>query len=511
MYESSSLSWPGLTRVYCKHMSLVLILLIVGLISEICVYVGWRWRRAIAAGTAVLVAGSTAALLTLVTNPFSVLFSVIAILRLVNLMRIAGNRIHEDRLRAITVRTSGYALLLSSMTLAAIVNGLPLSWRATLFALAVVQIVGAIVMLWSVRRAFVRSLPPEVHMYMSDKELPTVTVAVPARNETQDMADCLSSILASNYPKLEILVLDDCSHDQTPAIIKQFAHDGVRFIQGEEPNDHWLPKNAAYRRLAQKANGTYIVFCGVDVRIAPQTIRRSIEAMTQQQKTMISILPWRAESSVSHSLIQPMRYWWELALPRRLANRPPVLSTFWIIKRHELASLGGFESVSHSILPERHFAKKLLARDGYAFWRSTTELCVETAKSLPEQRDTAIRTRYPQVHQRLELAYVLLCLELIMFFGPVGGLVYGILGGPMAIVVLSLLSIAIFVIVHWLILRMSDVYNARYALLSFLPAAAVEITLGSLSALKYEFGTVDWKGRNVCLPVMRVYKSLPRV
>src|SRR5690606_10627587 len=65
--------------------------------------------------------------------------------------------------------------------------------------------------------------------HYSDKELPTVSVCIPARNETNALEDCLRSMLANDYPKLEILVLDDCSQDRTAEVIKSFAHAGVRF------------------------------------------------------------------------------------------------------------------------------------------------------------------------------------------------------------------------------------------------------------------------------------------
>jgi len=75
-----------------------------------------------------------------------------------------------------------------------------------------------------------------------------------------------------DYPKLEIIVLDDCSQNKhTPEIIRSFAHDGVRFIQGEHPKPTWLAKNQAYDRLAQESSGEFILFCGVDVRFS-QTV-----------------------------------------------------------------------------------------------------------------------------------------------------------------------------------------------------------------------------------------------
>src|SRR5258708_10585905 len=47
---------------------------------------------------------------------------------------------------------------------------------------------------------------------------PSVSVLVPARNEALRIKPCLESLIAQNYPPLEIVVLDDESHDATAKI-----------------------------------------------------------------------------------------------------------------------------------------------------------------------------------------------------------------------------------------------------------------------------------------------------
>jgi hypothetical protein len=42
-------------------------------------------------------------------------------------------------------------------------------------------------------------------------------------------------------------------------------------------------------------------------------------------------------------------------------------------------------------------------------------------------------------------------------------------------------------------------------------AALYDVVLLNYSMLKYEFSEVIWKGRNVCIPVMRVFTHLPPV
>ena len=53
---------------------------------------------------------------------------------------------------------------------------------------------------------------------------PFVSVIVPAYNEEKVIANCIDSILASEYPDFEVILVDDGSHDNTLQIMKQYVH-----------------------------------------------------------------------------------------------------------------------------------------------------------------------------------------------------------------------------------------------------------------------------------------------
>ena len=66
---------------------------------------------------------------------------------------------------------------------------------------------------------------------LSDEELPTATVIVAARNENKNIVDCLKSLDKLEYPegKLEIIIVDDHSTDNTYELTSNFIHDKSRF------------------------------------------------------------------------------------------------------------------------------------------------------------------------------------------------------------------------------------------------------------------------------------------
>ena len=351
---------------------------------------------------------------------------------------------------------------------------------------------------------------------IATNHLPSITVAVPARNEGPRLAACLDAILASDYPKLEVIVLDDHSGDRTPEIVRGYAHAGVRFVRGDQPAPGWLPKNQAYDRLAKEASGKFILFCGVDVRLAPHSLQVLEAAMHTKRKSMMTILPQNRHLRYVPA-IQAMRYYWETAPPRRLFRRPPVLSSCWMIERAELQKAGGFAASKQSIAPEAHFARHALRRRAYGFIRSNLALGVTTEKDAKDQRETAVYMRYPQLHRRPELVMLTSLAELLLLLGPLFTIPWALAAGfgwydGVVLAAVSLASLLVnmttFARVQRLIFPKASFSNAC---LAFLPAIASDIWLLNLSMYKYEFSEVIWKDRPVQEPVMQVIPHLPQL
>ena len=430
--------------------------------------------------------------------------------RVLNMLRVAEARMNEAYLRRVVRRTS-----LGLVVFQLVVGGawlLDRHWGLSdytwLVSLMVVQLLAAAALAISTRRALSKTKPARTSAALTDRELPTVTVAIPARNEDVQLENCLRSILASDYPKLEVLVLDDCSQDRTPEIIRGLAHDGVRFIPGEEPKPNWLAKNQAYARLAKEASGDLILFVGVDVRFAPRSVRELVATLLARSKTMLSVMPLNETAGLS--LAQSMRYMWELALPRRLFNRPPVLSSCWLITTEQLKKSGGFAGVSRSITPEAYFAREAIKNDSYRFMRSDAALGITSVKTRDEQRDTAVRTRYPQLHRRPEFVCVVSLAELGLLVAPlVLALIgfSGVFGWPAEIA-----AIAASLILLLAYNGSTVAFPHRSLVLPLFPIAVlVDVGLLHYSMWKYEFSEVVWKGRNVCIPVMHTLPHLPKL
>lgn len=501
-------------------MLLILILFVTLMAVELMFYQGLpkRTRTRIGGGVLqiLLTIASTGFVISFLSLPLvaGLLVAGLSVYRGVNILRAMIARMHPAYLRTVTTRTLlwlGSAQLLVSIC-GTFWNLFGVPAYVLWVLLAAVELVLATIFFVTVRRHARRMNAPAELAHFSDRDLPSVTIAVAARNETDELKDCIISLLASNYPKLEILVLDDCSQStRTSEVIRSFAHAGVRFIEGAEPDDNtWLAKNLAYNTLAEAASGEYLLFVGVDVRLEPNTLRQLVAYSLAKKKAMLCVMP-HSGSGTRPSRVQTMRYAWELALPRRTFGGPPVLSSCWLISRKALHAAGGFRATTRMIVPEAYFAKEQLARDGYSFLASGSTYGVRSVKSTSRQFDTATRVIYPQLHRRPEMVALV---SLVLFGLTV--LPFGLIVATFFIS--SYWFAAVIAIIGYLVLRLTNFTilqlshdSARHSQTLSLPFTLLAyIGLTHYSMYRYEFTEVLWRGRNVCMPVMHTTPRLPK-
>jgi cellulose synthase/poly-beta-1,6-N-acetylglucosamine synthase-like glycosyltransferase/spore germination protein YaaH/peptidoglycan/xylan/chitin deacetylase (PgdA/CDA1 family) len=98
---------------------------------------------------------------------------------------------------------------------------------------------------------------------------PLVSVLVPARDEEAAIADTVRSALASDYPALEVIVVDDGSADATAARALEAAAGDPRLHVLQQPN---RGKAAALNLALAEAKGEIVVTIDADTAVEPQAI-----------------------------------------------------------------------------------------------------------------------------------------------------------------------------------------------------------------------------------------------
>jgi len=112
---------------------------------------------------------------------------------------------------------------------------------------------------------------------LNEDELPTATVIVSARDEEDNILNCLESLNKLEYPqeKLKIIIVDDHSSDNTGDIIDNFIKSKSIFkkIVPDEPKGKMVGKVNALATAIREANGEIILTTDADCQVKPNWVK----------------------------------------------------------------------------------------------------------------------------------------------------------------------------------------------------------------------------------------------
>ena len=122
---------------------------------------------------------------------------------------------------------------------------------------------------------------------------PTLSVLAPARNEARNIEAAVRAMLAQDYLGLEVIVVDDRSTDQTPAILARLQAEmpQLRIVSISQLPPGWLGKNYANSRAAAEARGELLLFTDADVVLAPGTLQRAVGHFVRERLDMLAVGP----------------------------------------------------------------------------------------------------------------------------------------------------------------------------------------------------------------------------
>ena len=119
-----------------------------------------------------------------------------------------------------------------------------------------------------------------------EAELPLVSVCIPAYNSEATLRETLESVLAQDYPCLEVVVSDNQSTDCTKAIVQEYAGRGVRYCYHTEGRPAWAHAFPNYiggytnwNFVILQGRGDYLCLFHSDDLYEPSMVRKQVELM----------------------------------------------------------------------------------------------------------------------------------------------------------------------------------------------------------------------------------------
>ncbi len=113
---------------------------------------------------------------------------------------------------------------------------------------------------------------------LSNDRCPTVSVLFGARDEAEKMPAALKTFLSLDYPRYEVIAVDDRSEDATGEILREASMRDSRLHPARINTlpSGWLGKPHALQTAYENSTGDWLVFTDADVHFAPDLLRRAI-------------------------------------------------------------------------------------------------------------------------------------------------------------------------------------------------------------------------------------------
>lgn len=278
-------------------------------------------------------------------------------------------------------------------------------------AVDVVHYILAVTMLgvcgaWTVLlRGIVRSfrLTPRMKSGRRGGEVPMVSVILPARNEEAFIGECLRTLSAQDYPRFEVIAVNDSSQDSTGEIIRKHAARDSRIVPVDarpKPRD-WMGKNWACMEGYGRATGDILLFTDSDTTFDPGVMSGAVDVLVTQELDALTAVPRiRADdfwtritlpmiSVFLHTRFSPVR----VNDPRQKTGY--FFGSFFLMNRSAYEAVGTHRGVRREIIEDGalgrrtkdmgyrlrmlladHSIEAVWARDGHTLWNGLKRLMV---------------------------------------------------------------------------------------------------------------------------------------
>ena len=335
--------------------------------------------------------------------------------------------------------------------------------------------------------------------------LPQITIVVPARNEADNIAQSITSLLKQDYPALTVVLVDDDSNDGTADVARHTAaalgkEDRLTVVTGTPLPPRWTGKLWAVKQgiaaAEEKFAPKYLMLTDADIVHARDTASWLVAHAETHNIVLTSLTArWRCENLPERVHIPAFIYYFAMLYPFAWVNRPdhPMAGAAggcMLVRADALRAAGGIDVIRDALIDDCALAGAMKKQG--RIWLGLTDrvVSIRPYTTWGDIRRMVARSAYAQLNY-----------SPLQLIGCVAGLILTYLVPPL----MALFATGwaqIFGFAAWLLMAMSFQPILRFYRLSplwgvALPAITFLFMLYTLdSAYQYAAGKGGaWKGR----------------
>ena len=335
--------------------------------------------------------------------------------------------------------------------------------------------------------------------------LPQIAIVVPARNEANNIAQSITSLLKQDYPALSVVLVDDDSTDGTADVARRTAaalgkEDRLTIVTGTPLPPRWTGKLWAVKQGIAAAEGKfapkYLMLTDADIVHAPDTASWLVAHAEKHNIVLTSLTArWRCENLPERVHIPAFIYYFALLYPFAWVNRPdhPMAGAAggcMLVLADALRAAGGIDVIRDALIDDCALAGAMKKQGPIWLGLTNRVVSIRPYTTWGDIRRMVARSAYAQLNY-----------SPLQLIGCVAGLILTYLVPPLMALFASGWA-QIFGFAAWLLMAMSFQPILRFYRLSplwgvALPAITFLFMLYTLeSAYQYAAGKGGaWKGR----------------
>lgn len=190
-----------------------------------------------------------------------------------------------------------------------------------------------------------------------------VSVVIPARNEAHNIQACIQSLLNSEGVRLQIIVVDDGSTDDTRMIVHECTHQipNVSVVALETNGDSWSGKSRACWEGSTKADNDWLLFIDADVRVHSKSLMTTCRYAQKHQVDLLSLFgTWELVSFWERMLIPAIGWFIRGTIGLADVNKGGQAfanGQYMLFSRAAYLNIGGHQSVRGAVLDDVGLAR----------------------------------------------------------------------------------------------------------------------------------------------------------
>ena len=344
-----------------------------------------------------------------------------------------------------------------------------------------------------------------------------VSVIIPARNEAENISDCLSDFLHQDYPfdSFELIVADDHSEDNSAAIVERFILENpslsIRLLKMNEREKMILFKKHAITESIAMSSGELIITTDADCRRGPEWLSTLVQYYRQFKPEMMSAPVIFSNEKSWFEKMQSLEFLGLIAIgAAAIKNNKPFLcnGANLAFTKEAFIRVGGYHSAKNiSSGDDTQLMKKIAVsnkEDGVAPDKKEAIHFVRSVEAVVTT--SAHHSLHALLNQRkrwaskipVQMSAFTIFIAIIAYLFHAGLLISGILMCITGNILFFLIPLIIKMIPEFILLYgVSSFFKKTSLLFLFLPAQIIYPVYISIVGLISMSGDYQWKGRRV--------------